>query len=290
VGQVGLVGQDNWSTQFEQFVDRKTREALAAELHPYDSEVEAPSGGEARLGNAWTRQLFDGDFYFSPPSDRRRPACSLVFVQSRDGNTGARDPSSLGGGDTDKHLIYEGLSRVASDAVVAGAETIRGGDVVFSVWHPELVGLRASLGKPRHPMQVLATLRGLDFEHTLLLNVPEIPVALLTVAPCITLMQDELASRPWITTIVMDRPEELPGAFERLRAMGVRQMSCVGGRHVATQLIDHGLVQDVYLTTSPIRGGEPNTPMYPTRPAGRLVARKHGSADEKGVVFEHLRV
>jgi hypothetical protein len=77
-----------------------------------------------------------------------------------------------------------------------------------------LSGLRASLGNPRHPMQVLATLRGLDFDHALLLNVPEIPVALLTVAPCITVMHDELASRPWITTIVMDRPEELPRAFE----------------------------------------------------------------------------
>ena len=30
-------------------------------------------------------------------------------------------PSSLGGGDADKHLIYEGLSRVAADAVLAGA-------------------------------------------------------------------------------------------------------------------------------------------------------------------------
>ena len=92
-------------------------------------------------------------------------------------------------------------------------------------------------------------------------------MALLTVAPSITLMQDELASRPWITAIVMERPEELPGAFEQLRAMGLQQMSCVGGRHVATQLIDRGLVQDVYLTTSPILGGEPNTPMYP-RPRG----------------------
>jgi hypothetical protein len=51
------VGHDNWrGTQFETFVDRKTREVLAAELHPYDTEVEAPSAGEARLGNAWTRQ------------------------------------------------------------------------------------------------------------------------------------------------------------------------------------------------------------------------------------------
>ena len=54
---------------------------------------------------------------------------------------------ALGGGETDKHLIYEGLSRVAADAVLAGAETIRGGDIVLSVWHPELVRLRASLGQ-----------------------------------------------------------------------------------------------------------------------------------------------
>jgi hypothetical protein len=38
---------------------------------------------------------------------------------------------------TDKHLIYEGLSRAAADAVLAGAATVRAGDIVFSVWHPE---------------------------------------------------------------------------------------------------------------------------------------------------------
>jgi hypothetical protein len=44
-----------------------------------------------RIGNAWTRQHFDGDFYlFDPP--RESPALSLVFVQSRDGNTVVPDP------------------------------------------------------------------------------------------------------------------------------------------------------------------------------------------------------
>ena len=70
-----------------------------------------------------------------------------MFVQSLDGNTVADDPSDLGGGDTDKHLIYEGLSRVAADAVMAGAATVAGGKIVFSVWHPELVRLRSALGK-----------------------------------------------------------------------------------------------------------------------------------------------
>lgn len=51
-----------------------------------------------------------------------RTALSLVFVQSQDGNTGGADPASFGGGATDKHLIYEGLSRVAADAVLAGPE------------------------------------------------------------------------------------------------------------------------------------------------------------------------
>ena len=46
-----------------------------------------------------------------------------VFVQSADGNTGARNPADLGGGETDKHLIYEGLSRVDVDGVLAGAAT-----------------------------------------------------------------------------------------------------------------------------------------------------------------------
>jgi hypothetical protein len=69
--------------------------------------------------------------------------------------------------------IYEGLSRAAADGVLSGAATIRGADIVFSVWHPELVALRASLGLPRHPMQIVATLHGIDLEHDLMFNVPE---------------------------------------------------------------------------------------------------------------------
>ena len=36
-----------------------------------------------------------------------------------------------GGRDTDTHPIYEGLPRVTADAVLAGAETVRGGDILF---------------------------------------------------------------------------------------------------------------------------------------------------------------
>jgi 5-amino-6-(5-phosphoribosylamino)uracil reductase len=279
-----------WHAQFEEYSARKTQTALDAALSPYRTGVDRHDDSLVSIRNDWTATFFDGAFYLSPPTRPHQSVCSLVFVQSSDGNTGATDPSSLGGGETDKHLIYEGLSRVAADAVFGGAETIRGGHVVLSVWHPELVRLRASLGKPRHPVQIVATLRGLDFDDGLLYNTPEIQVILITIGGCAQLMQPELTSRPWITTIVMDGPADLPRAFEQLRARGIERVSAIGGRRLATQLIDAGIIQDVYLTTAARPGGEPNTPMYPKPLPGDLVVRKLGTGIEAGVVFEHFRL
>jgi riboflavin biosynthesis pyrimidine reductase len=215
------------------------------------------------------------------------PATSLVFVQSKDGNTGAADPSTLGGGITDKHLIYEGLSRVAADAVLAGAETIRGGDLVFSVWRRELVELRETMRLPRHPMQVVTTLRGLPFDDTLLFNVPELQVVVITVHSWADRMSREFAKRPWMTVIEMDDPDGLGQAFGRLRAMGVARLSCIGGRTIARTLIGRGLVQDLYLTTSARPGGEPNTPLTEEPLSATTIVRKVGTGPDAGITFEH---
>jgi riboflavin biosynthesis pyrimidine reductase len=271
---------------FDEFCARKTREAESVTLPPYSTEFARPPADAVALGNQWSTRLFDGPFYMSPPRERRRPACSLVFVQSAEGNTGIPNPAALEGGETDKHLVYEGLSRAGADAVLAGAETVRGAHVIFSVWHPELVRLRASLGKPRHPAQIVATLQGLDVNN-LFFNVPDIPVYVLTVASCTTVMGQAFAERPWITPVVMDRPSDLPQAFEQLRAHGLNVVSCIGGRRLAAQLIDARLIDDVYLTTSPKSGGEPGTQIHARPLDGEVVVRKHGTGPEAGVVFEH---
>src|SRR4051794_30045799 len=97
--QGDLGGQVDWQRQFDEFVARKTGEALAALLPPYATEFDAHPGDALAIGNSWTRVRFDGDFYMSPSHDPRRPACNLVFVQSKNRNTGARNPSALGGGE-----------------------------------------------------------------------------------------------------------------------------------------------------------------------------------------------
>jgi len=274
---------------FEDYVARKEAEAARAVLFPFVTEVDQPASDVILIGNAWTRRMFDGPFHLSAAPSNDLPSTSLVFVQSRDGNTGAADPSSLGGGEADKHLIYEGLSRVAADAVLAGAETIRGGRLVLSVWHPELVALRASLRLPRHPVQIVATLRGLDFRGRLF-DTPQLRVVVVTVGACTELMVTPVADRPWMTLLTMPTARDLPYAFRQLRDMGIARISCIGGRTIARQLIDAGLIQDLYLTTSAENGGEPGTPLYPGPLDGELVVRKRGTGPDEGVVFEHFRL
>jgi 5-amino-6-(5-phosphoribosylamino)uracil reductase len=279
----------DWRERFRAVADRKTAAAVRAALPPYATVVDRAPGGMTPIGNDFTRRLFDGPFRASEARVPELPSTSLVFVQSRDGNTGANDPSAIGGGATDTHLVYEGLSRVAADAVLAGAETIRGGDVVFSVWHPEIVQLRESLGLPRHPTQIVATLRGLPFGDTLLYNVPELPVIVLTVPGYAREMERELAARPWITPLVMHDAGDLNSAFVELKKLGQSRISVVGGRTIARALVAAGLVQDLYLTTSPKTGGEPDTPLFDKPVETELIVEKRGTGADSGVVFEHRR-
>jgi riboflavin biosynthesis pyrimidine reductase len=275
-----------WQRRFEQFAASKTRAALTARLSPLVTRLAGTTGGRIAVGNVWSRRLFDGPFYVAPPSGNR-PACSLVFVQSADGNTGAADPVSLGGGATDTHLIYEGLSRVAADAVMAGAATVRDGNILFSVWHPEMVALRAELGFARHPAQIVATNRGLDLDAGLMFNVPSIRVVLLATEPALRVMRDALVARPWITPVFLAN-NGLRAALERLRAIDVTRISCIGGRTLANALLRAGLVDDVYLTTAPQRGGEPDTPIAHWAWRGAVILRKDGTGAESGVVFEQI--
>ena len=240
------------------------------------------------IGNAWSRERFDGPFYvFAAPPDR--PAISLVFVQTRDGNTGASNPDDLGGGPTDKYLIYEGLSRVAADGVLAGASSV-GHSLFFTINHPELVALRLELGLPRHPAQMVISNDGKFDLSSRIFTTPDVPVFLLAGDRCIRKVSDEIARRSWITLIATN--DDLPATFARLRReYGIGRISAVGGRATATSLVDAGLIQDIYLTTSPIDGGEPNTPWYVgTRPPRLETIVKKREVTEAPILVEHLAI
>jgi Tol biopolymer transport system component len=81
-----------WRERFSTFVARKEAEARAARLLPFTTDVDEDGNALDRIDDAWVSRLFDGPFYLSKPSGDRLPSTNLVFVQSRDGNTGAAGP------------------------------------------------------------------------------------------------------------------------------------------------------------------------------------------------------
>jgi riboflavin biosynthesis pyrimidine reductase len=103
-------------------------------------------------------------------------------------------------------------------------------------------------------------------------------------------MHRGLSPRPWITPVIMKDAHGLREALAEIRRLGIQRISCVGGRTLARQLLDAGLIQDLYLTKSPKSGGEPNTPLTDAPLEGTLIVRKHGTGADEGVVFEHLRL
>lgn len=241
------------------------------------------------VGNDWTRRHYGGDFLMSPLPESL-PGVSLVFVRSREGNTVAHNPSALGGGDTDLHFVYEGLSRVAADGVLAGARTATG-RVLFSVWHPELVALREALGLPRHPAQIVVSFDGnLDPYNTLLFNVPSVRVFVIAGPRCRERC-GHMLDRPNITVIPAD-DANLTAPLLELRRRGIDRISAVGGRITASSLVDAGLVQDVYMTTTLKSAGKAGTPFYAgTNPLTLdLIVRKRlmEGCGERTVQFEHF--
>jgi riboflavin biosynthesis pyrimidine reductase len=276
---------------FKAFAERKTREATTATIRTLTTVFDRSGATSALfIGNPWTRSRYGGDFGLVV-TPAVQTYLSLVFVQSHDRNTGSADPSAFGGGDTDKHLVYEGLSRVAADAVLVGGRTVHP-NAFFSVWHPELVALRQSLGLPRHPAQIVVSKHG-DFDFTsLLFNVPDVPVFLIAGEQCLVRHAAAIRARPWVTTIPLD-DRRLTGPIDQLRRDNrIQRISAVGGRSTATRLVDDGLAQDIYLTTGSREGGDPETPWYggTASLALTVTTRKVWSEADVQLVFEHILI
>ena len=268
---------------------RKERAAAAARLEPFQCVLDHSARFHLEVvSTPFSDALLDGPF-FQSDDEREYPSINLVFVQSRNGNTEASDPSTLGGGETDKHVIYEGLSRLGADAVMSGARTIGRGNLIFSVWHPALVSLRQARRKPRHPIQIVATTSGaIPIETGLLFNVPDIRVVIMTGPRGAEALRDRLRSRPWISVLNTGTGSDLRAGVRRLHdEFGISRVSAVGGRTLATALIDQSLVKDLYLTTGAIDGGTRDTPFYEGSdfPERDLVVRKRS---REGILFEHF--
>ena len=279
---------------FQAYCRRKEEAAVAAPLAGFTTIAEEAGGADLlSFGNAWTRRLFDGDFHrCAGPASPELPSVSLIVTELEgpvpQDTMAAASPQAFGA--SVPHLLHEGLTRVDADAVLGGIGDTRTGNQICSVWHPELVKLRAERGLPRHPVQVLVTNTcRVDFEQCLLFQEPSLRVIVVTRDSLAAAARARLRTYPWVMVLGAGEPLDLRLALKQLRELGIAVVAAVGGHRVATSLLDAGLVTDLYVTVREPGSAASALSFYHGPPlVRRRLLSKAGRGSEGRVRFEHL--
>lgn len=163
------------------------------------------------------------------PADR--PYLVLNMVASVDGRISVDGTSAALGGDADQAVFF--ALRASVDAVLAGTGTLAAEGYGRLVKQPERIAQRTALGLEPEPVALILSRSG---------DVPrDIP-----------LFEDEQA-RPLVLT--GDDAEPAAALRTARREHGIRSVLCEGGPGLNAGLLDAGVVDEVFLTVSPMLAG-----------------------------------
>lgn len=193
------------------------------------------------------------------PADR--PYLVLNMVETLDGRITIGGRSGAIGNDADRELFH-GL-RVAADAVMAGAGTVRTERYGRLVRVPRRRERRAAAGLRPHPIAIVVSATLALSPELPLLQDPDSHVVILTaadrsldgVAADVDYLRATARARPGSPSALRLRP-----LLERLRAEhGVRSIVCEGGPRLNETLLREGVVDELFLSLSPklAAGGGP---------------------------------
>ena len=222
------------------------------------------------------------------PPHPGRPYVIGNFDTSLDGVTSLQVPGQAGGGpisgfNPHDHLVM-GLLRAAADAVIVGAGTLRA--VPHHVWTPAYVcpaladayqRLRAILGKPGPPLNVIVTARAEVDPGLRVFQSGEVPVLVVTTAararhlrglglpPSVQVMEgenaDRLSARSILGVVMRVRPSDL--------------ILVEGGPHLLGDFFGEQCLDEQFLTLSPQVAGRNGAPARPGLVAGKRFAPEH---------------
>jgi riboflavin biosynthesis pyrimidine reductase len=184
------------------------------------------------------------------------------FVSSLDGVVTLGSKPSAGSvisGKNPADRFVMGLLRACADAVVLGAGTLRAtpGHLwtaahVFPTLATEFTALRSRLGRSAEPALVLLTATGeLDFSHPALKK----GAIVITTAGGAREIGDSLPPACELVTMGKGKSLDLGKALGELRSRGLDVLLCEGGPHVMGQLLEDGLLDEAFLTISPVVAG-----------------------------------
>lgn len=185
-----------------------------------------------------------------------RPVLYANFVASVDGVValpgGVESGHIVSGGDEPDHFIM-GLLRAAADAVLIGAGTFA--TATGELWHPEAVypaaadgyaELRRQLGLRPHPLLVVVTGSGrLDPTQ------PALRDCLVLTSPVGEARLRGNLPQGARVVVAGESPFAGAGLVELLHAQGLESILAEGGPTLLAPLLAEGLVDELFLTSSP---------------------------------------
>jgi riboflavin-specific deaminase-like protein len=186
-------------------------------------------------------------FHDRAPADR--PYVFMNFVATLDGRAAVDGHTQALGSEADLDMLLS--LRAAADALLIGSGTLRAEGYARLVGSEERRARRVAAGLAEDPTAVLIS-RSLDlpWETAGLFKAPEQPVIVYT-------HSDEQPPAVAAQVELVRLEEATPAAaLADLRRRGVRALLCEGGPRLHRSLLAAGLVDELFLTITPLLTGD----------------------------------
>lgn len=190
------------------------------------------------------------------------PVLYSNFVASLDGVVSLGKTPSAGSVISGKHSadrFLMGLLRACADAVIIGAGTLRA--TPGHIWTPghvypdlakSFAELRRNLGRAEEPSLVVMTATGqIEASHPAIVK----GALVMTTPAGAVVLGDRLPPTCELVALGSGDRLDVESAIAELRNRGLRVLLTEGGPHLIGQLIERALLDELFLTVSPVLAG-----------------------------------
>ena len=206
-----------------------------------------------------------GRWLLPPPADH--PYTYVNFVTSRDGRVSFNEPGKRSGGPISGYSRHDrwlmGLLRARADAVLLGASALDHAprhtwtaEAIFADDAAAWAGLRQAEARAGIPLHVITTRSGAIRSQSPVLTNPAIPALVVSTNEGLKRAREQVGDAPNITFLALGESINYRSLLRRLGELyGVKTVLSEAGPRVYGALIEAGVVDDEFLTLSPILVG-----------------------------------